>query len=134
MAKYSSADLVVMVDNSGGTPTDMSAYVTDPGDFERYIATEETTPIGSANETNASAGVSGVKDIKLGGFYDDTVTTGPHVIFNALGETRTLTVTWGGAKTSSVETIITSYKRLPKVKKLVGFEVTLLPTGAVTEV
>lgn len=134
MAKYSSADFQVWFDNTGGTPVDMSAYITDAGDMEKEIATEEITPFSAANEAHASSGVSSVKEIVLKGAYDDTATTGPHVIFNALGDTRTLKYVWGGAKTTSVETIIANYKRLPKVKNLVGFEVKLLATGAVTEV
>lgn len=134
MAKYNSADHTIEFDNAGGSLVDMSAYITDADPMEKEIETEETTPFGVADETHASDGVSRVKDITLKGFYDDTATTGPHEIFNAIGSTRTLKYTWGGAKTTSVETIITSYKRLPKVKGLTGFEVKLLPTGAVTEV
>lgn len=133
MAKYSSADHTIEFDNAGGSLVDMSAYITDADPIETEIETEETTPFASAVETHASAGVSKTNDITLKGFYDDAATTGPHVIFNAKGSTRTLKYTWGGAKTTSVETIITAYKRLPKVKGLTGFEVKLLPTGAVTE-
>lgn len=133
MAKYSSADYKIEFDNAGGTLVDMSAYITDADAMDIEMATEEITPFSSAVETHASAGVASTKDISLKGFYDDTATTGPHVIFNALGSTRTLKYTYGGAKTTSVETIIKSYKRSGKVKGLTGFEVKLLPTGAVTE-
>ena len=74
-----------------------------------------------------------VDDIELTGFYDDTATTGPDAVFNAPGETRTLKITWGGTKTSSVETIIAGYQRQAAVKESTKYTVTLKPTGAVTE-
>ncbi len=55
------------------------------------------------------------------------------MIFNALGATRTLKITWGSTKTTSVETIIVGYDRIAQVGKLTEYEVTLRPTGAVTE-
>jgi len=55
------------------------------------------------------------------------------VIFNAIGATRTLKVTWGGTKTTSAEAIIVSYERIAKVKESTKYTVTLKPTGAITE-
>lgn len=134
MAKYDSSDHTIEFDNSGGSLVDMSAYITDADPIVRETPTEETTGFAASVESHASVGVEKSDSITLKGFYDDTASTGPHDIFNSIGSTRTLKYTWGGAKTTSVETIITSYKRLPKVKGLTGFEVTLQRTGAVTEV
>ena len=134
MAKYNSSNFKIEFDNSGGVLVDMSAYVTDAGEMDREMPTEDTTPFSVAVETNASAGVEvHSSDISLKGFYDDTASTGPDVIFNAIGSTRTLKYTYGSTKTTTVETIITDYKRTPKVKGLTGYEVTLKKTGAVVE-
>ena len=134
MAKYSSKDFAIKFDDSLGAPQDVSQYITDAGPMDTSIATEGTTPFGASDETNASAGVKAAKAITLKGPYDDTATTGPVALFNAKGDTRTLEYDWGGGKSSSVEVLITDFKRVPGVKKLTGFEVTLLPTGPVTEV
>ena len=133
MAKYNSADFQIWFDNSGGTPVDMSAYITDADEWEKEIESEETTPFSAADETHASAGVSKGNDRTLKGLYDDTATTGPHAIFNAKGSIRTLKYVYGGGKYSEQEHLILSYTRGGKVKNLTSFEVKLKPTGAVTE-
>jgi hypothetical protein len=114
----------------------MSNYVTDITDVPVEAITEESTAFGDAWVENLAVGVKQMADIELTGFYDDTATTGPDVIFNAPGNTisRTLKLTWGSTKTTSVETIIAKYTRIAKVKTLTKYKVTLRPTGAVTEV
>jgi len=139
MAKYSSADFKIEFDNSSGALQDMSAYITDADAMIKKMDTEETTGFSASAETHASIGVAAVDKIKIKGAYDDTVTTGPHAIFNDLGcagtsgGTRTLKYTYGNNKSSAVETIITSYQRSGKVKGLTQFEVELQPTGSVSE-
>ncbi len=140
MARYNSVDFKIEFDNSSGVLQDMSVYITDAGPMEKDTKPQEITPFGAADETFDGTGVGSVKSITLKGDYDDTATTGPDAIFNDVGcknttgGTRTLKYTYGSTKTTSVETIITGYKRVPGVKKLTGLEVTLQPTGAVTEV
>ena len=112
----------------------MSQYIMDtPPSFDREEIIEEITAAGDNDEAHAKVGLTKVAPITMGGAYDDTVTTGPDVIFNAIGDTRTLKLTWGGSKTSSVETIITNYVRTPGRGDLTKFTVTVQPTGAVTE-
>ena len=134
MAKRNSSELTIEFDNSSGTLVDMSAHITRYGGLKKMMAIEVTTPFGAADVTRASAGVGDTESVTLGGFFDDVVTTGPHAIFNARGDTRTLKTSWGGTKTTSVEVIIESYERLPDVGKLHQYNVTVQPTGAVTEV
>ena len=137
MARYGYGALKIEFDNASDALQDMSQYIMDtPPSFEREALIEEITAAGDSDEAHAAVGVSKVAPITMGGAYDDTVTTGPDVIFNAIGNTttRTLKVTWGSTKTSSVECIITNYVRTPGRGELTKFTVTLQPTGAVTEV
>ena len=132
--KYGSDDLVIEFDNSGGTLVNMTAHVTEINGFSVQAVLEESTPFGVAWEESLFSGVKLADDVELTGFYDDTAATGPDVIFGGgLGQTRTLQITWGAAKTSSVEAIIAQYDRNPAVKESTKYTVTLKPTGAVTE-
>lgn len=134
MAKYTAANVVVEFDETGGSLTDMSQYVQEINGIDIEMTLEESHTFGDSWVENLSAGLKKVAPVTLTGMYDDTATTGPDVIFNALGATRTLKITWGGTKTTSVETIIQKYSRKPARGTLTKFEVTLQPTGAVTEV
>lgn len=138
MAKYGSNSVVVNFDNSGGTPVDMSQYVTTLGAITISAFMEDSEAFGDAWREVLATGVREVSPIVIGGFYDDTATTGPDVIFNAVASgpsvaTRTLAVTWGSTNITSVETQITKYTRTAVVDKLTRYEVTLMASGAVTE-
>lgn len=133
MSKYGSDDTRIDVDNSSGTLQNMTAYITEINGFAVEAVLEESTPFGVAWEESLYSGVKMVGDIEITGFYDDTASTGPDVIFNALGDTRTVKITWGSTKTSSVEGIIKKYERIAKVKETTKYKVTFKPTGAVTE-
>ena len=114
----------------------MSQYVQEIGGIEIEALTEDSGGFGDSWEEVLATGLKKVGGLTIKGIYDDTATTGPNVIWNAAGNTtsRTLKVTWGGSKTTSVETIITKYVRAPQRGALTKFEVTLAATGAVTEV
>jgi hypothetical protein len=133
MAKYGFADLKIEVDNSGGSPIDMSTYITSINGFSIEAILEEITSAGDADERWAAVGVSRAAEIVFGGAFDDTVTTGPDAIFNALGDTREIKFTYGGSKTSTFEAIIRRYDRSPAMGELTKFEVALQPTGAIVE-
>lgn len=134
MTRYGYPDLVINFDNSGGTPVDMSAYIMDtPPSFDREAIIEEITAAGDNDEAHAKVGLDKVNPITLGGAYDDTAVSGPDVIFNSIGDTRTLAVTWGSTKISTVECIIVNYTRIAARGELTKFTVTLQPTGDVTE-
>ena len=133
MSRYGSDDLTIEIDNAGGTLVDMSQYVTETSGIKIEGAIEESTPFGVEWEESLFSGVKFADEVELTGFYDDTASTGPDVIFNAIGATRTLKVTWGGTKTTSAEAIIVSYERIAKVKESTKYTVTLKPTGAITE-
>jgi hypothetical protein len=138
MAKYGSNSFVVSIDNSGGTPVTMTDYIRSIGDVDVKAMMQESTAFGDAWMEKLATGMLEAGSITLGGYYDDTATTGPDVIFNDVAtgptdSTRTLLLTWGGSKTTSAEVWISAYKRTATVGELTAFEVTLEYTGTVTE-
>ncbi len=134
MTRYGFPALKVEFDNSSDALQDMSQYIMDtPPSWDREALIEEITAAGDSDEAHAKVGLNKVAPITMGGAFDDQATTGPDAIFNAIGDTRSLKVTWGGTKTSEVETIITNYVRSAARGELTKFVVTLQPTGAVTE-
>ena len=139
MAKYSSASAKVEFDLVGGTLQDMSPYVTDINGVDIESITEESTPFTVAWQAHLPVGIFKMADVVIGGFYDDAATTGPDVVFNALSNgpaasTRTLKITYGASKSTSVETWIVKMSRKLVRNGLTRFEVTLRPTGTVSEV
>jgi len=134
MTTYGSDDLTIEIDNSSGTLVDMTSHITEINEVETEAALEESTPFGAAWATSLFSGVKLMAEIELTGFYDDTASTGPDVVIGGgLGDTRTVAVTWGGTKKTTVEAIITKYARIAKVKESTKYKATLTPTGAVTE-
>lgn len=140
MAKYGGADVVVKFDNATGTLQDMSQYVLEMGDINIEAVLEDSHTFGDSWAEVLFAKLRKGSDISLRGFYDDTATTGPDVIFNDVGNgattgggSRTLEVTYGSTKKSTVETFIRSYKRTGKAGGLTRYEVVLALTGAVAE-
>lgn len=134
MAVYGSDDLKIEFDNSAGSLVDMSAYVLEINGVDVQAIVEELTAFGKTFEEWLYVGVKKLEEIELTGVYDDTASTGPNVVFNSLGDTRTLKVTWGSTKTTTVEAIIRSYQRLAKSKETTKYKAVLRPTGAVVEV
>ncbi len=128
MAKYSSKDLDLSI---GGTS--MKAHIIDDVTLGVEVITEESTAFGDTFEANVSTGIKRAEPITVGGFYDDTVTTGPDAKFNTLGTTLSVIITWGGTKTSTFSAIAKKYDRLGKVGAMTRYVATLLPTGTITE-
>ena len=138
MAKYSSASAKIEFDLVGGTLTDLSAYITDINGIDTESLTEEATGFTQAWQSHLAVGIFKMADVVLGGYYDDTATTGPDVVLGVLSagpaaSTRTLKVTYGASKSTSVETWIVKMSKKLVRNGLTRFEVTLRPTGAVTE-
>lgn len=134
MAKYGPNDISIAVDNTGGTPVTMDAYIDEWAGADVEAILEESHTFNDAWVENLYSGIRRMSPITMSGFYDDTATTGPDAIFNALGETRTVTITWGGSKTTATEAIISAYARAPGRNASTRFTVTMTPTGTVTEV
>lgn len=133
MAKYGSDDVVIEVDNSGGTLVDLSQYIDTINEINISAMLQESHAFGDSWVEQLYTGVKMTAPITIEGFYDDTSSTGPNAVLNSLGDTRTFKITYGSTKTTSVESVITSYVRRPVRGELTRFTCTLTPTGAVTE-
>jgi len=138
MAKYGSGSLIVAVDNSGGSVVAMTQYITSINSVEVEALLEESHTFGDSFFETLASGVRRCSDLVLTGFFDDTSSTGPDAIFNSVASspsasTRTVTITWGGSKTTSFEALISKYSRTATRNELTKFEVTLTPTGTITE-
>jgi hypothetical protein len=134
MSNYNSSNIAIAFDNSGGTPQTITGYIRELSVADVSIGLQESHSFGDSWVEFLSTGLKKMEKVTLKGFYDDAASPAPNAIFNSLGDQRTLTITWGGAKTTSVETIIESYRRIPQLNSNTMFEVVLQPTGAVTEV
>lgn len=133
MSKYGSDDVVIEVDNSGGTLVNLSQYIDTINEINISAMIQESHAFGDSWVEQLYTGVKMTAPITIEGFYDDTSSTGPDVVLNSLGDTRTFKITYGSTKTTSVEAVITSYVRRPVRGELTRFTCTLTPTGAVTE-
>lgn len=139
MAKYGSSSLKVEFDDAAAALVDMTQHVRSINGVRIEAILQESHSFGDAWFESLAAGLRRVNDVELRGFYDDAATTGPDVIFNAVFSspataTRTLKLTWGSTKTTSVETLIMAYERVGVVGALTEYVTVLRPTGAVTEV
>lgn len=139
MAKYGSPSIVIQVDDSGGVVRDVSQYILEEVAVAIEALLEESHAFGDSWREFLATGLRQLGDITFGGFYDDAATSGPHVVFSGVHDapataTRTITVTWGGGKTTSFEALIKSYTRRAVRGALTKFTAVMSPTGAVTEV
>lgn len=133
MARYGMPELKVEVDNSGGTPVDMSTYVRTVNGVDIQKVVNEITSAGDTAERWDSINLTSAPEIVLAGPYDDTATTGPDAIFNSVGDTRTVKFTFGGSKTFEVEGIIRRYGVRMGGTDHDTYEVAFQPTGAITQ-
>jgi hypothetical protein len=135
VANYSSKDLVIQFDDSGGTLRTMTQYIREINGVKVEAILADSHSFGDTWFETLATGLKKMGDVTMGGFYDDTSSTGPDAVFIGIGNTttRTLTLTWGGTKTTSVETVILSYERTAKVGDMTMFQVVVRPTGTVTE-
>jgi hypothetical protein len=140
VANSNPSGIKIEYDNGSGTPVDISQHVLSINDVDVESITEETHAFGDSWEEHTPVGIARMPAIELSGLYDDTATTGPDALFagrapeTTVAVTRTLTVTWGGTKTTSVETFLASYKRSADRNGLTKYTARLQPTGAVSEV
>ena len=138
MAKYSSSDFTVQVDNSSGSLVTLTAYITAVSTFTVEASLTDSTTMGDSWQESLATGLRNGSELTISGLFDDTSSTGPDAVLNApfsgpAVSTRSVVLTWGGSKTSSFEAIIKSYQRSATANDLSTFECVLVPTGAVTE-
>jgi len=109
MAFLHGSNAFIQVDDSGGTPTDISAYVTSVDGFPGDVASHDVTTFGK--DTIARA--AGLKDTKitLNGVHDPTCEA---VLAGALGIVGTVTYgpagSTAGMQKYTGEFLLTSFK------------------------
>lgn len=132
MAFTHGKDSVFKLDNSGGSLTDISAYVNNV-DFPETVDVAETTVLGKDNKTY----IVGLKDatISLSGLWDSTA----DAIFGAvLGQSATLSFeyspegTGSGAVKYTGETILTNYAISSPVGDVVAYSADLQVSDSIT--
>jgi len=137
MAKYHGKVTAFTIDDSGGSPVDLSAYVTDVSfDIGQDVADATTKGSTAKEHTVGHYGATAT----VSGRYDDTASTGPDVVFRALaksGASGTVLIEWGGGgvgtDSTSGEATVTRYSRSSPLAGTVDFSADLEFTGAITE-
>jgi len=128
MARYGPADVTVTYAGQ------VLADVTVIGDIPKEMITEEITPLGSAWETHASVGVARLGEIMLEAPYsDDNNLLRDKLDDVGIGGTATLLISFGGAKSLSVSTILRRIVRNITRGQLSRVQGVLQTTGAPTE-
>ena len=139
MANSSPAGIKIEYDNAAAALVDITAHVLAINDVDVEQLLEEMRPLGATMDTYMPVGVGKVAPVELTGLYDDAA-DGPDDLFGdrmpetPASVTRTLKITWVGAKTTSVETHLVRYVRKVDKNGLTKYTVTLQPSGVVTEV
>jgi hypothetical protein len=135
MGTYGWADGDFQVDaTDGGTLQSMKAHTREIDGFEIQRGNEDNTTLGSAWEASVLTGLRAGQEFTVKGLYDDTATTGPNATYNGThAATRTCVWTFASGKTATFEAWFLSFKRVPKPKGKLDYEVRVKPTGAVTE-
>lgn len=139
MANYGPADLTIEYDNAAGTLVDITAHVLSVNDVDVENITEEVRPFGASWDVHKAIGVGRMPVVEIGGVFDDTAATSPDALLaNRVPEgpaasTRSLKFSWGGSKTTTVETVLLAYRRSVDKNGLTRWMARLQPTGSVTE-
>lgn len=134
MAFRHGKNAVFKVDNSGGSLTDISAYLTDVS-LPRSIETAETTTFGVTG--GAKTYVTGLNDstISISGRFDSTVDA--HLVA-ILGQEATVSFEYGPAGSTAGyikftgEAIVTKYDLSSPVGDVVSFSCDMQVSGPVT--
>jgi len=136
--KHSSSEVTISYDDSqGGTPRTITSSVMTLGALKLTAGMQASTAFGDTIEKQLPTGLTKVEKVTFHGFFDDTATTGPHVVFGSgpdtsvQGGTRTLSVVIGNSKTWTSEGYVESYSVIGKAGNLTEYEaVCVQNTGA----
>ena len=126
--KHGSSEITIAYDDGpGGTLRTITSFVLTMGAIKLTSNMQANTPYGATVEAMLPTGVSKIDQVTLHGYWDDTATTGPHVVFIApdtspQASTRTLTIVFGNSKTWSSEGYLVSYAVLGKAGNLTEFD------------
>ena len=135
--KHGSAEWTISCDDAqGGTSRAITPYVTSIGGIKITALQQVVTAFADTWVRNSPTGLKKVEPVPIGGFFDDTATVGPHVVFltpdttlydGTTATSRTLTIVVGNSKTFTVECILSDYAVLGKNGNLTEYTATLTP-------
>lgn len=122
MAKFGpSVVTITFADSPGGTARIITPYVTSIGGLAIEAITQQTNPFGVTTESHTPIGLTKVSDIAIAGFFDDTATVGPHVVFQIAAADispasvgRILTILAATAKTFTITVHLVKYEVMMK--------------------
>lgn len=134
--KQGSAQVTVTYDDASGTPRAITNFVMNLGGAEIDVEQQSSEAFGDAWKEFSPTGMRSVPAIPVGGLFDTTATTGPHVVMapqdadaDPNGSTRTLVIVFGDSKTFTVETRLNKYMVQAKNGALTEYTATVQPTG-----
>lgn len=137
VGKQGSVNVTVTYDDAAGAPQIITGFIMDLGAAEIEVEQETSEAFGDAWREFTPTGMRNSPAIGMGGHFDTTLVTGPHVVLRPgdadatpQAPTRTLVIVFGDGKTFTVETRLQKYKVIPSNGKLTQFEATVQPTGA----
>ena len=116
--KHGSSEIVVSYDDApGGTLRVITSFVLTFGGVKITSKMQASTAYGDTVEKKLPTGMTALADIPIEGFWDDTATTGPHVVFIAPDDgpqdlMRSLVIVFGNSKTWSSEGYLMDYEVL----------------------
>ena len=139
MANRGQPDFQILVTTTSATAAykDISQQVDTFGGFDVEALLAQSDGFGDSWREQLYTGIRQMGDITLGGFYDDAA-TGVHTYFgNAtdLGAERSVKLNFAavsGTDEAKFDVIVRSYKRSPARGALTRYDLTLVPTGAMT--
>lgn len=141
VGKQGSAQVTITFDDINGTPRSIGNGVLTISGVKITAAMQLTHAFGDAWEESSPTGMRKLDPITMTGFFDDTPTTGTHVVMQVRdgdvdpnGNSRTLTIVFGpnSGDTAAGETRLVSYEALGKNGNLTDFQAVVQPTGAWT--
>jgi len=137
MTMFGSSSVTITYDDApGGTGRAITPFVREVGGIKVEALQQRSESFGDVWEESTPTGMKRVSAVSIKGLYDDTATTGPHVVFRDPDDapsdsTRTLVVVFGGTSgTFTIETRLLSYEVLGKNGNLTEYEAMVQPTGS----
>ena len=137
MAKYGPSSVSIVLDDSGGTARNLSQYIISIGGIKVNAGMVDSTGCGDSWAESLSTGIRNMDDITIEAWYDDTSNTTDAVLGDVANgpadQQKTLVVTYGASKTTTVEGWIVDYERVLDKDSLHIVRATFRPSGAATE-
>jgi hypothetical protein len=136
--KHGASEITVTYDSApGGTGQAVHNFIMELGGAEIVVHTTTSHAFGDAWNEHTPTGQRSSPPISVSGHWDDTATSGPHIVFNPVAgdadpnaSTRTLVIVFGNARTFTVETRLIRYRVIGQNGDLTKFEAEIQPTGA----